>query len=485
MASIYKELIPSKTGPLIPVLLSGKTFESRYNPEADAERKAANLPESNFFLQFGLGSGILTQKILKRFPEAVFLIIERNNDDFEFLENLENVKELKKNKNIHFAVSSDLREKLIDLYIPALYGNFQIIEQTSFFLENEESGKIIKNEFESALGEIKKDYSVQAHFGKLWQSNILKNLRHQGKENLNLDLNKTAVVLAAGPSLDSKINILSESRKNYFIISTDTAYSVLRKNQIKPDIVVSIDGQSVSNNHFFVSPDEDTAFIFDLCGNSSAYRKMALKSPVIGVRTGHPLSGFLTPDSRALYTGAGTVTIAALDFAITSGFKNIEVWGADFSYPGNKPYCKGTYLDSLYNMGSNRISSSEKNFSNLMFRVPLQREENTPTTEVLCSYRKSFEEYLKTKNVVFEKKQNVYVIQNNYENIRKDYSINYVHVKEKLDHLTNLKPNDGNIMVFLPYIAYMRRKNPDMSFEEYLEMSKLKISGFKSRYEEK
>ena len=93
--------------------------------------------------------------------------------------------------------------------------------------------------------------------------------------------------------------------------------------------------------------------------------------------------------------------------------------------------------------------------------------------------------YAINKNVVFEKKQNVYVIQNNYENIRKDYSINYVHVKEKLDHLTNLKQNDGNIMVFLPYIAYMRRKNPDMSFEEYLEMSKLKISGFKSRYEEK
>ena len=133
MASIYREIITSKTGSLIPVLFSGKTFESRYNPEADAERKAANIMDSKFFLQFGLSSGILTKKLLEKYPNAIFLIIERNEEDFDFLESFEHVQELRKNQNIHFAVLSDLRSKLINLYIPALYGNFQIIEQPFFF----------------------------------------------------------------------------------------------------------------------------------------------------------------------------------------------------------------------------------------------------------------------------------------------------------------------------------------------------------------
>ena len=68
---IYKSFEQAKNGTLIPVFTSGKSMESRYNPERDAETLCKSIEEGfNFFLVLGTGSGLFLKKLSERFPKA-------------------------------------------------------------------------------------------------------------------------------------------------------------------------------------------------------------------------------------------------------------------------------------------------------------------------------------------------------------------------------------------------------------------------------
>ena len=77
-----------------------------------------------------------------------------------------------------------------------------------------------------------------------------------------------------------------------------------------------------------------------------------------------PISSTIDSFFPNLFSGAGTVTIAATDFAFHCGFKNIQVFGADFSYQNGKTYAKGTYLDVLYHKDENKILNADFLYKN-------------------------------------------------------------------------------------------------------------------------
>ena len=50
MSSIYTSILSAKNGSLIPLFDDGKSMESKYNPQNEAERNAENTEASSFFL---------------------------------------------------------------------------------------------------------------------------------------------------------------------------------------------------------------------------------------------------------------------------------------------------------------------------------------------------------------------------------------------------------------------------------------------------
>jgi hypothetical protein len=52
---------------------------------------------------------------------------------------------------------------------------------------------------------------------------------------------KPAILVAAGPSLDKNIDLLSEAKGKALIMSSDTTFPVLLKKGIIPDLVVTIE----------------------------------------------------------------------------------------------------------------------------------------------------------------------------------------------------------------------------------------------------
>lgn len=472
MQSIYKEIITSKTGSLIPVLKSGKTLESSYNPEKDAERKIDSMDLSaSIFLFTGLGSGILISKLLEIKPEAKVLCIEYSKTDINLLKNIPLVNSLI--PKIILFTKEEITQNLIQNYIPALYGNLKIIEQTNYLSENSDYSDFLKKEIQKAVTEISKDYSVQAHFGKLWQHNILNNYKLLKVENPihpkmpEIFKTKKCAILAAGPTLDEKISFLKEKKEDYFVLSTDTAYQAAQRHNLHCDAVVTLDAQNISTVHYSKNTENDTLYLLDFSSSPSISKKLLKHNcKILYFTTGHPLSKLLTEENKTLKlnSGSGTVTIAALDFALKADFPHIEVFGADFSYPGNKPYAKGTYLDTLYNCSSVKTFPSEQKYSKLMFRTELTESEGIKTTEILKSYRQSFEAYLKGLKIPFELKQNVYVIEKNYENINKEF-LNNLLTKERIFEKINSE-NQNFRTALLPFAAFLQRTNPDLSPDE-------------------
>lgn len=498
MSSIYTSILSAKNGSPIPLFDDGKSMESKYNPQNEAERNAENTEASSFFLILGIGSGFFIEELSKKYPNALILAVEKSDEDLLFLNQLESFRKIATNKNIILTSLEHLQSLLLENYLPSFYGNLKIIEQRAWIQKNMEIKAYIDKIIKDSLQQISRDFSVQAHFGKIWHNNIINNIKLYSQINykdytLDFESDKTAAVIAAGPSLDQNIKKLKEDRDKYIIFSTDTAYSSLLKNEIIPEVVVSIDGQNISHSHFIHNKlfFEKTLFVCDLCADFSACNNIIKKKgKLLFSISGHPLSElFYKSNEQAfikLNSGAGTVTLAALDFAIKTGFSKIEVFAADFAYLNGKSYTKGTYLDSIYQQMAYKLISTEKQFDKLLFRTELNlNTEGNKTTSTLEAYRQSMQDFLKQNEINFTYRDYIYYLEKNV----KKASENKIQIKtqnnkklfEDFNNLINKNPykkreinsiNDLNILeiALLPLISWLRfYDNKESDFSSLLE----------------
>ena len=417
----YSKIIEAKDGNKIPLCAensSGQeiTLHSKYNPVREAEGFAASTDESIlFFVVFGLAGGYHIEKLAERCPKSKILVIEKNQKSIDFLMEIPTVEKISKNRRIHISTIENIQDSLFSLYKPAIHGNLTILSlrQWENIFKNEAS--LCREKITESIKILASDYSVQSHFGKIWQKNIIINLSMAEKcldfaavkQSLAKARGKTAAIIAAGPSLDENIKRLKENRHDYFIIATDTAFSSLVKQNLECDAVISIDGQMISHQHYMEKfmKAQKTLFVFDLCASPAAARKVLSKTKnVLFAETGHPLAQYasLFTGKRTfvhLEAGSGTVTIAGVSLAKELGFGKIELFGADFSYIKGRPYCRGTYLEGQFNAKSTRFYPSEQAYTALMYRTPVIRlSDDKITTEILEAYKTSLSDFMKKKN---------------------------------------------------------------------------------------
>ncbi|MCR5172388.1 MAG: DUF115 domain-containing protein [Treponema sp.] len=404
MASFYTEIVPSKNNLSVPKV-NQIALHSLYAPEREAESFANNYDDKLvFFIVGGLAGGYHIASLLNKNPERKIIVVENSSQDFDYLIQIEQCKELSENPNVIFCTIENLFETIIKNFIAPVYSTINLAFLRSWQNIFSQSASIIETIVKKAVQTVMADYSVQRAFGKIWQKNIFKNLAVC--KNLNsfclndfADTSKNCAIIAAGPTLDKSINELKCG--GYFIIATDTTYPVLLQNNINPNIVISLDGQAVSRNHFLnnLTPDKKTIFAFDLCCEHSCVKKVIeTGNRFFFFASNHPLAqlaNLFQNSFVSLQSGTGTVTIAACDLAFKLGFSKIKFFGADFSYLDGKPYAKGTYLEKLYSINQTKLQNKESKFCQLMFRTPLvELKKNQFTNEILDSYKKSLEIYL-------------------------------------------------------------------------------------------
>ena len=383
--SIY-EFLKSRSGEIIPARLdsNGKAhpLHSLMDPVKEARRLIDSSP-GGFLVFLGLGAGHYAAAALEKDDSQMLLFIEYGIEGLAQLLYQRDYSSLFADRRFYLLVDPsgpELEQCILELYQPALYGGISVIPlraRTSFEQLFAQAGKTL----EAAIGRVSADYSVQAHFGLRWFCNILKNLKHleelQGALPVGLPgevSGKRAAVTAAGPSLSLQIPQLQKRRQELFLIATDTSLPCLVSAGIKPDAVISIDCQHYSYYHFFQTLGEESILFLDLASPALLSSRCGRHCFFSG---GHPLAAYVSLFFRPLSEldcSAGNVTAAAVSLAEKLGAREIELYGADYSYPLGLSYAKGAYIHSYFDARQNRLAPLEAQSSAFLYRTALDKK---------------------------------------------------------------------------------------------------------------
>lgn len=378
----YRALQTAKSGCGVPVSEAGTAYHSLYDPEKEAATLAGAIPAGTFVFFAGLAGAFHVRAHLARNPGSRCIVAEAGYPAFRSLLATVDISDVLADPRV--TVIPDCTDGctgdiLRNAYLPVLDGDFRLVPLRSWKNRFPSEFSVLETAVKETLAQTAADYSVQAHFGRLWFRNCLENLAIAGAGRTAMprfETAKTAFVAAAGPSLEESFELLRNRRDRFVVFATDTAFSALSAAGIESDVIVSIDPQIISSRHVMHPLQPDLTVIMDVCGNPAIARRAAsCGCRLVFAAGGHPLARYaaLFSPLPLLETGAGTVTIAAMDAARSLGFADIRLGGADFGYTAGKPYCRGTYLADSYGSTSTRLGTEESLYAALMFRTPVTR----------------------------------------------------------------------------------------------------------------
>ncbi|QEN04271.1 DUF115 domain-containing protein [Thiospirochaeta perfilievii] len=361
------QYISSKTGDLIPCTQgeNPRALHSKIDPIREGNRFLSLYKNRGFLIFLGMGAAYQIRPFIDKNQFSNILIIDKDLDRFKDIISKLDLKDIFLNPAIKILIDptpQELFNFILENYIPAISGDVTTIplrqrvnSEIDFFTKTID---IIKG----ALNRISDDYTVQTRFGKKWFSNTLFNIKEANKSKPMLKPIKSAIITAAGPSLEDSIEEIRERQKNATLIATDTTAPALLAHNIKPDIIISIDCQHISYYHFIKSIPKDIPLVLDI---TSPRKLTAMFDTVYFFTSGHPIGQYINKKYKTfptLNTSGGSVTHAALSLADALNAKNIYLYGADFSYPQGKSYARGTYIYDYFNKTDSRTSSLESSF---------------------------------------------------------------------------------------------------------------------------
>jgi len=394
---------PSRYGVEVPYLeADGKRayFHSRFDPEREAARQAAGHAQPGFFVFWGLGAGYVVEALLDAGLVTRGLVVEYGAPALKaVLERMDLTHVLADRRLLLLVDPTDeeLGTAIASLYVPVVTGDLVTVPLRGRVDTAPDEYLRAADVVRRVLEGISDDYSVQAFFGKRWFTNIVRNVRAAAAPTPPVGPVSSAIVTAAGPSLEDALPAIRDRPRSSFVIATDTSLQVLLAAGIEPDAVITIDCQHISYYHFMRGMPGGVPLFMDLASPPTVAR--LARRPYF-FSSGHPLSRYVANRFRAfpsLDTSGGNVTHAAVSLADYLGARDIVLYGADFSYPFGKSYARGTYVYPYFDVRQSRLRPQESLFSEFLYRNQYLERQADPdgsyryVTKPLVAYRDRLE----------------------------------------------------------------------------------------------
>jgi hypothetical protein len=386
----------ARNGQIVPSLRlprGSAPLHSLYDPGQEAKKLVASIGGAGFYVAFGLGAGFLVSALLDDPGVYSILVVEKDAATLRSLLEHVQLADSLGDPRVHVVAGrGGIRTRLLAAWRPALMGGLRTVPLRPWCENEERFFRLAALDVEAALDAVRADYSVQAHFGKLWLTNMMHNMERAEQPIAAVPRSDRACVIAAGPSLDQQIQDIPRAKS--MLLASDTALPALLRRGITPDAVLSIDCQVHSYHHFLQGIPEKSMLFLDLASPPVVARRAAR---VAFVSSAHPFAAYLNARWKRfprIDMSGGNVTHAALSLAPLLGASHVTLYGADFSYPNGKAYARGTYLYDLFSASQNRVSPAESRWVSFLFRSPDTHGVHAGgrmlyTTSVMNSYRAS------------------------------------------------------------------------------------------------
>lgn len=356
--------------------VEGKSLCSRHDPQREARRLIERENSSiNCACMMGLGLAYTAEAWAESYPESTLIIIESRKSNFRQALALRNLSTLLRHPRLYLLVENrpeDFTELLKELQLTGL----QLFKHRTMVPLYLPEYKAMEESLNLWLQRKHVNRNTLKRFGKLWIRNFSANLpllpQAGSLEQLKgLFEGFSALLLAAGPSLEEQLPRLKAAAERAVIISVDTAYRSLKRIGVEPHFLLITDPQYWNSRHldFCIS---GGIMVSDSSTHPRVFRNH--HGPLYLSASPFPLAkAFEEPGFSQKLRSGGSVATAAWDLAQLLGCSSVYMAGLDLGYPGKQTHCRGSYFEerSLY-LGQ-RLSGVENLSFQVLHSAPLKR----------------------------------------------------------------------------------------------------------------
>lgn len=377
-------------------------YHSQRNSQKETERAIATFQKNKirYLIMVGAGLGhIPFWSLQENKIDSVFLI-EPDLEILFYLLSLYNWQ----NKNIIILHNEKFAEKKLDHVLEFLRGKNSSFVQIYFHKASLQALPQLYSDYQIRLPELLRTRKVNQNtlikFQETWNRNILLNastMIHSGTLKKLLDKLKPLakevpfVIAGAGPSLLQSLPHLKKYRDRFLLIAADTAFIPLTKQEIYPDITLSVDPQWL--NHYFVAHPKVACSLWLLDPAVCYANTRLLKSKKAKMFwwdnpffLDEVIRNYL--GSRGRIAHGGSVSTNAFDLAVQAKAKEIVLVGQDLSYPNLTAHVKGSVLEAAVFFKNDRFVTIENhNHKQMNSFSPIYMWQTDKTKKVVTSHK--------------------------------------------------------------------------------------------------
>lgn len=345
-------------------------MHSKYNPFREVDsilEEYKNVQSDSSVIFYGVGLGYHIDAFLEKYPDINYYIYEPIPEIlYAYLSNKE-IKKLpsKRLKNIVTTTDKQTLSFFLNEVIDKAAGKIELITLPAHIQFFSEEYREFLRLYKELIKEKMSNIAVVNAFQKRWILNSMRNFKEVlstpniMKEKKGQFKGKTALLVAAGPSLNEELENIRHIKENglAYIFSVGTTVNTLINNNIYPDATTTYDPQQVNQVAVKKIKDNRISEIPLIYGSSVGYETIENYPG----KKYHMLTNQDTVSSYYLRTidnepltrvyDAPTISVITLQLLYYLGFSTVILVGQNLAYLGNKRYSSGSM---------NRIEMSEE-----------------------------------------------------------------------------------------------------------------------------
>lgn len=311
------------------------------------------LSKNDIVIIFGFGLGYLFKRAYISSPAKIFIYEPKINILRFVLEYVDFSEQLADERVYLTDNDKDFIDKLTEKYITN--DKIKFIYPPGYIKIAAEELKLLSSKIVEACQSKKSDISTIGKLSKLWVENCLENTKHLSDSRpLNVLKDKfkglTALVIGAGPSLRTNIELIKQNRNKYVIFAVNKIIEYLIQNGITPDFLVTSDAQWVEKTIKPIGQATPEINLIPTTKTDSSIYNFKFKRIFNYYQKNNAFDEELNklfPKGIELYETEGLVTSQCYYSALEMGFKNIIFCGLDLAMKENLAYADGGEIKEI------------------------------------------------------------------------------------------------------------------------------------------